>query len=152
SLRQDFPPEVLRWCAVADVCVSSSKQMNEEAPVAAEIKHYFVDEAGDPTLFDDRGRVIAGTEGCSSHFILGVLSVDDPLRLNERLAALHQTMLADPFFNGVESLKPERKKTALLLHAKDDIPEIRERVFRLLAAEAVRFFAVVDNNKGDIRN
>ena len=48
----------------------------EEAPQTA--KHYFVDEAGDGTLFDRKGHVIAGTEGCSSHFALGVLDVADP--------------------------------------------------------------------------
>jgi hypothetical protein len=101
--------------------------VTQEATPAPPIKHYFVDEAGDPTLFDARGRVIAGTEGCSSHFILGVLSAVDPMGLNQRVWELHAAVLADPFFKGVESLKPERKKTALLLHAKDDIPEIRER-------------------------
>jgi hypothetical protein len=129
--------------------------VTEEVEAPAPTKHYFVDEAGDPTLFDARGRVIAGTEGCSSHFILGVLSVADPVGLNNRLAALHRQVLADPFFRGIESLKPERKKTALLFHAKDDVPEIRERVFRLLVAEELRFFGVVRDKRGvasDVRN
>jgi len=26
--------------------------------------HYFVDEAGDPTLFNRRGRIIIGDSGC----------------------------------------------------------------------------------------
>jgi hypothetical protein len=119
------------------------------------IKYYFVDEAGDPTLFDRRGRVIAGTEGCSSHFILGVLDVADPMRLRARMLELHREVLADPFYRGVASFKPEREKTALLFHAKDDIPEIRERVFRFLAGEEVRFFAVVRDKRGlavDVRN
>lgn len=119
------------------------------------IRHYFVDEAGDPTLFDRSGRVIAGTGGCSSHFILGALDSTDPLGLSERLRLLHQEILADPFFTGVESLQPERQKTHMLLHAKDDMPEIRERVFRLLVSEDVRFFAVVRDKRGlalDVRN
>jgi len=32
---------------------------------------FFVDEAGDDTLFDKKGRVIVGQEGCSNYFILG---------------------------------------------------------------------------------
>lgn len=119
------------------------------------IRHYFVDEAGDGTLFDRRGRVIAGEEGCSTHFILGVLDVTDPVALSKQIADLHREVLVDAFFDGIESLKPERKKTALLFHAKDDIPEIRERVFRLLAAAEVRFFAVVRDKRGivvDVRN
>jgi len=129
--------------------------VTEESPSPPSTKYYFVDEAGDPTLFDARGRVIAGSEGCSSHFMLGVLSVADPIGLNERLAALHQQVLSDPFYKGIESLKPERAKTAILFHAKDDIPEIRERVFRLLVAEDVKFFGVVRDKRGiavDVQN
>ena len=129
--------------------------MTQATPSPSSTKHYFVDEAGDPTIFDSKGHVIAGNEGCSSHFILGVLDVADPVGLNERLAHLHQTILADPFYMGIESFKPQREKTAVLLHAKDDIPEVRERVFKLLFAEDVRFYAVVRDKRGlavDIRN
>jgi len=35
---------------------------------------------------------------------------------------LREQMKADPFFATAESFKSERGKTALLLHAKDDIP------------------------------
>jgi hypothetical protein len=112
-----------------------------DLPPAPAIKHYFVDEAGDGTLFDRHGRIIVGQEGCSSHFILGVLDVADPAGLSQRLAALHAEVRADPFYERVESTQPERKKTALMFHAKDDIPEVRERVFKLLAKEDLRFFA-----------
>src|ERR1051326_4689700 len=119
------------------------------------VRHYFVDEAGDATIFDRRGRVIAGDHGCSSHFILGMLDVGDPVGLHARLTDLHRQVLTDPFYRGVESLKPERQKTALMFHAKDDIPEIRERVFRLIAVQDMRFFAVVRDKRSlaaDIRN
>ncbi|MGD0962123.1 MAG: hypothetical protein ABSB19_20115, partial [Methylomonas sp.] len=51
----------------------------------------------------------------------------------------------DPYFAGVESFRPERKKTAHAFHAKDDLPEVRYRVFNLLRAEgsALRFHAVI---------
>lgn len=32
---------------------------------------WFVDEAGDPTLFGKGGKVVAATEGCSRFFIAG---------------------------------------------------------------------------------
>lgn len=88
-------------------------------------KHYFVDEAGDGTLFDRKGRVIAGTEGCSSHFALGVLDVADLAGLEQRLVQLRLRILGDPYFSGVPSLKSEAGKTAIFFHAKDDIPEVR---------------------------
>ena len=34
---------------------------------------WFVDEAGDPTLFGKGGKVVAATEGCSRFFIAGKL-------------------------------------------------------------------------------
>lgn len=107
------------------------------------VKHYFVDEAGDPTLFDFRGRVIVGNAGCSTHFMMGVLDVADPPALNAAMRTLHDEIRADPLLQGIESLKPERRKTARLLHAKDDEREIRDRVFRLLATQDVKFHAEV---------
>ncbi|MDP2786493.1 MAG: DUF3800 domain-containing protein [Pseudomonadota bacterium] len=105
----------------------------------------YVDEAGDPTLFANRRRAIVGTEGCSRYFILGKLEVDDPAGLGQRLDALRQQLLANPYFGGVPSFAPARGKTAVAFHAKDDLPEVRYEVFKLLAAEgnALRFHAVV---------
>jgi hypothetical protein len=38
---------------------------------------WFVDEAGDPTLFGKGGKVVAATEGCSRFFIAGKLECRD---------------------------------------------------------------------------
>lgn len=111
-----------------------------------ETLHYFVDEAGDPTLFQGRrGKPLAGSAGCSRFFILGKLEVDDPVSLAGKLHDLRSDLLADPYFAGVESFRPERKKTAVAFHAKDDLPEVRRQVFHLLRSEGklLRFHAVV---------
>lgn len=110
-----------------------------------ETQRLFVDEAGDPTLFHASGKPIVGTPGCSRFFIIGKLEVDDPAALAKALTDLRQDLLADPYFAGVESFRPERKKTALLFHAKDDLPEVRYRVLNLLrsAGKTLRFHAVV---------
>jgi hypothetical protein len=105
--------------------------------------HYFVDEAGDPTLFDAKGRVIVGNEGCSRYFILGKLDVADPPALGAAMETLRTNLLADPYFKRVPSMQPDQRKTALAFHAKDDPPEVRRDVFRLLAAHEARFYAVV---------
>lgn len=39
-------------------------------------QHYFIDESGDLTLFDSKGRVIVGNEGVSRVFILGAAFVE----------------------------------------------------------------------------
>lgn len=111
----------------------------------AAIRHYFVDEHGDGTLFDRKGRVIVGNEGCSTHFALGVLDVARPDTLTNEMDSLRRSILADPYFHGVESLKPERRKTAIAFHAKDDLPEIRQLVFKLLATQEIAFHAVIRN-------
>jgi hypothetical protein len=47
-------------------------------PKTMPLRYYFVDEAGDTTIFDGRGRVLIGRQGCSRYFILGVLDVPNP--------------------------------------------------------------------------
>lgn len=42
------------------------------------IAHYFVDEAGDTTLFNRRGKVIVGSEGVSHLFMIGVGHLPNP--------------------------------------------------------------------------
>ena len=113
------------------------------------VRYYFVDEAGDGTLFDRKGRVIIGNEGCSSFFILGLLDVLDPVLLERDMKALREKLLGDPYFEGVPSMKPEAKKISLAFHAKDDLPEVRRDVFSLLMQHELRFFAVV-RDKGKL--
>lgn len=115
-------------------------------PEQPETLSIFVDEAGDPTLFKGRrGQPLVGSPGCSRYFILGKLEVENPAELAGNLAELRAELLDDPYFAGVESFRPERKKTAHAFHAKDDVPEVRYRVFSLLRAQgsALRFHAVI---------
>lgn len=106
-------------------------------------RYYYVDEAGDGSIFDAKGRVIIGNEGCSKFFILGLLDVVDPLSLDKDMSSLRQTLLDDPYFKDVPSMQPKTKKTALCFHAKDDLPEVRREVFKVLVKHELRFFAIV---------
>ena len=117
--------------------------MSEQPKTA--IQWLFVDEAGDPTLFHASGKPIVDTLGCSRFFFIGKLEVDNPATLAKALTDLRLKLLADPYFAGVASFRPERRKTALLFHAKDDLPEVRHRVFEVLrsAGPSLRFHAVV---------
>ena len=104
---------------------------------------WFVDEAGDPTLFGKGGKVVAATEGCSRFFIAGKLECRDVAALTADLERLRRDVLADPFLKDVPSLNPARKRTAVHFHAKDDPPEVRFMVYKLLAQHDLRFVAVV---------
>jgi len=87
-------------------------------------RHFFVDEAGDLTLFDRKGRPIVGTPGVSQYFIVGVADLPDPENAHQQLLKLRTELLADPYFKGVPSMQPDNKKTAIAFHAKDDLPEV----------------------------
>lgn len=90
---------------------------------------FFVDESGDPTFYDRQGNLIVGQDGCSSILLLGFVETTDPKLLRSSLLALQQEIVNDPYFEGVPSLT----KTSVAFHAKDDLPEIRYRVYQLLA-------------------
>lgn len=116
--------------------------MNVPIP-AASPKHYFVDEAGDPVLFDHKGRVLIGSEGCSRYFAVGLLEVPDPAALTSDLDKLRAELLADPYFKNVPSMQSAARKTSLYFHAKDDLPEVRREVFKVLQRHPLRFSAMV---------
>ncbi|HET7625662.1 MAG TPA: DUF3800 domain-containing protein [Verrucomicrobiae bacterium] len=108
-----------------------------------EHKLYFVDEAGDPTIFGSGGKVLVNTAGCSRFFMLGIADVPEPQKLAADLASLRTQLLADPYFKDVPSMQPHADKTALYFHAKDDLPEVRREVFKLLQKHHIRFSAIV---------
>lgn len=110
-------------------------------------RYYFVDEAGDGNLFNSRGRVIVGTEGCSRYFILGVLDVPLPDDLARDMENLRFRLLCDPYFENIPSMQPANRKTALAFHANDDLPEVRREVFALLKKYDLRFMAVVKDKQ-----
>lgn len=117
------------------------------------ICNYYVDEAGDGTLFNKRGKVIIGTEGCSHYFIIGFLDIPNPQDLSLKIKALHDELLADPYFKNIPSMQPQNRKTALALHAKDDIPEVRREVFKFLVSyKELKFSAVVKSKKAVLQN
>ncbi len=123
----------------------------EETPQPHPTCYYFVDEAGDPTLFNAKGKIIIGEEGCSRYFMLGMLEVSNPQMLSAALENLRLQLLKDPYFRKIPSMQPEQRKTAIMFHAKDDIPEVRREVFsELMRQSGLRFFAVVRDKKQGI--
>ncbi len=109
--------------------------------------YYFVDEAGDATLFDRKGRVLLGAQGCSGHFILGLAEIGDTDGLGRKMEELRARLRADPYFSGVPSFDERRGRTALAFHATDDPPEVRREVYALLLQHDIRFFAVVRDKR-----
>ena len=93
---------------------------------------YFVDEAGDLALFGRRKKILVGTPGCSKFFMVGVAHLQNYRVAEEALGHLREELLADPYFKDVPSMQTKSQKTALFFHAKNDLPEVRREVFKLL--------------------
>lgn len=108
---------------------------------------YFVDEAGDTTLFGRHGMVLVGTEVVSRFFMVARLEVPDVEALEADIASLRAELLSDPLLNSVPSMQVATGKTALFFHAKDDVPEVRHAVFKLLMRHDLRISVVVKDKQ-----
>lgn len=104
---------------------------------------YFVDESGDPTFYDRHGNLIVGQEGCSPIFILGFVETGNPTSVRNALNNLHTQIADDNYLAGI----PSMKKTNIAFHAKDDVPEVRQMVFKLLKTLDFKAHFVVARKK-----
>ena len=84
---------------------------NESQKMETSIRHYFIDEGGDGTLFSRNGKVLVGTPGCSRFFVLGLLEVPDPAALQHTFDGLRAELMNDPYFNNVPSMQADARKT-----------------------------------------
>jgi hypothetical protein len=121
--------------------------MDDQPSPQPAVIHYFIDEAGDSRLFKRRRKLAMGQEGVSNYFALGKLEIDDPTKLCDEFNALRAKILTDPYFRKVPSLRLERGRTAIMFHACKDLPEVRYLVFKLLARQAVSFYAVIRDKR-----
>lgn len=90
--------------------------------------YYFVDESGDPTFYDKSGNLIISKEGVSKLLILGFIKTNDPKMIRKRLEALRGEIGNDRYLSDIPSIG----KTLVSFHAKDDCPEVREKVFKTI--------------------
>ncbi len=116
-----------------------------------QIHDYFVDEAGDLNLFDKKKRVLLGKEGVSNYFMVGVVYLPDPELARVKLEALRVQLIADPYFKDVPSFQPAEKKTAITFHAKDDLPEVKREVFKILPELGVQAQVVIRRKEALVR-
>lgn len=132
------------------------------------IRNYYVDESGDLTLFDKKGKIIVGKDGVSKIFMIGLVYFDNPVEVENKLQELRNNLLVDEKYKNIPSMQPSVGKTALYFHAKNDHSEIRKQVFQLLPhlnskvlivirrkyelAKTAQGLAYVTNNQSKIQN
>ncbi len=106
--------------------------------------HRFLDEAGDTTFFGKKKKVILGDIGVSKCFILGMVKFKEPLDfIRKKVIELQLEIESNPFFETPSLLKKKNSTGGYYLHATDDIPEVRLKMFELIATFNCSFEAVV---------
>ncbi|OGY30951.1 MAG: hypothetical protein A3C02_01130 [Candidatus Andersenbacteria bacterium RIFCSPHIGHO2_02_FULL_45_11] len=92
--------------------------------------YYFVDESGDPIFYNRYGELIVGQGGCSKILLVGFIRTTDPRPIRQALSDLRYEIANDPYLRGIPSLK----SSVEYFHAKNDSPEVRERVFKKIVS------------------
>lgn len=90
-----------------------------------------------------RKPLVLGENGVSKYFMLGLLEItgDRAIVANGFKRYLNQ-IKSNPYFEGIESHTRRSTFPQYWVHAKDDAPEIRQKVFEWLLAAPLRFTAV----------
>lgn len=106
--------------------------------------HRFLDEAGDTTFYGKGKTPILGSEGVSHCFILGMITINEPLdKVRQQVIGLQQSISNDLYFKEILSIQRKKATHGYFLHAKDDVPEVRKMVFELLNSLDCQFEAIV---------
>ena len=110
-----------------------ANDQNIEAKTLPQLEkvHHFLDEAGDTTFFG-RGRVsILGQEGVSMAFGLGMVHFAAPVaEVRTQVETLCRAVETDDYLNHIPSVAKRVRGGGFFFHAKDDSPEVRERMFK----------------------
>ena len=110
--------------------------------------YFFVDESGDLSRFDKKGRSLLGVEGVSKTFMLGSLEVLEPIEeIIKKMEELRADLIKDPCLLRTPSLK----KTKLCFHAKDDCAAVRREMFKILKNMKARVRVMVRRKSELIR-
>lgn len=106
--------------------------------------HRFLDESGDTTFFGKKRRIIIGNEGISLSFILGMVKFKTKLeQIRQEIIELQNEIVHDEYFKDIPSIRKKVEKGGYYFHAKDDLPEIREKFFRFIKSLNCSFESVV---------
>ena len=106
--------------------------------------HRFLDEAGDTTFYG-KGKVnIVGNNGVSNMFMIGMVKLNDPIpEIRRKIVSLQADVVNDEFYYDIPSIQKKKNGHGYFFHATDDIPEVREKMYRFLKTLDCSFKAVV---------
>jgi hypothetical protein len=105
--------------------------MSTNASPPLEKTHRFLDEAGDTTFFGKGHVPILGQEGVSLCFGLGMVKFAAPVvEVRAQVENLSRAVETDEYVNRIPSVAKRVQSGGFFFHAKDDAPEVRERLFK----------------------
>jgi len=106
--------------------------------------HRFVDESGDTTFFGKNKKIVIGKPGISKTFILGMVKIKSSLdEARRQIKDLQIEISNDEYYQDIPSVRKRKNKYGFYFHAKDDIPEIREKFFKFIKTVNCSYEAVV---------
>jgi hypothetical protein len=93
----------------------------------------FIDETGDLNFFSKGGDFAVGENGISKTFGIGMARLKQDLEeTRKHIRSLCLEVEGDSYLNTVPSVRRRMELGGFYFHAKDDVPEIRERFFKFL--------------------
>jgi hypothetical protein len=110
-----------------------------------EFYHRFLDEAGDTTFFG-KGKIpsVGKVEGVSLSFILGMVKFRESLLpIRTKIIEPQKEIENDEYLKDVPSVRKKIEKDSFYFHAKDNVPEVREKFFKFIKSIDLSFEAVV---------
>lgn len=79
-------------------------------------------------FYNAKGKMIVGSEGCSKILIIGYIRTTDPEPIRKALAEVRNEIKKDSYLQSIPSVQ----KSLKYFHAKDDCPEVREKVYKAI--------------------
>jgi hypothetical protein len=107
--------------------------------------YYYVDESGDPVFFDKKGNDLVKIGKASRVFIAGYMECEKPNLIHKALEKIRLEIKDDPYLSPVPSMQKSLKH----FHAKDDCPEVREKVFKEIVKMNVKCCVIVGRKNAD---
>ena len=99
----------------------------------------FVDESGDPVFFNKKGKDLVKSGESSPVFIAGYFETKDNTAITRQLRYLREEISNDEYLRNIPSIAKSLKH----FHAKDDCPEVREKVFKAIKEMDIEAYIIV---------
>jgi hypothetical protein len=107
--------------------------------------YFFVDESGDTVFYNKKGVNLIKSGVASKVFMVGYLETDNTSTITKAVNNIRNEISRDEYLKGIPSVK----KSINHFHAKDDCPEVREKIFKSIKQMDFKAFIIVARKNPD---